>query len=333
MYESLQRRVLSWLKVPPEPHAPMGNPASLRVFRAGRNYLRLRLGVWAVAQVLALAGIIFWTMVLVHVKETVREQNAAGAMAPTEPTAVIEPGQTENKTPDSPQTGPEQNFPNRFAEAITSIAKASERAARNAGESGALNGWVAGYRQLLADIARLMPERAFPLLWILKIAGITIYIIQLPLTYTVRRLDFEMRWYMVTDRSLRLRHGVWKVSESTMSFANIQQVDVSQGPLQRFLGLANVKVKSAGGGTSDHGKSESEDMHTGLFQSVTNATEIRDLILERLRRFREAGLGDPDEKSESPLTITVSPSSPQLELATVAQDLLAEAKALRATVS
>ena len=37
-------------------------------------------------------------------------------------------------------------------------------------------------------------------------------------------------------------------------------------------------------------------MHSGLFHSVTNAAEIRDLILERLRRFREAGLGDPDER-------------------------------------
>ena len=37
MYELLRRRVLAMLKVPPEPHAPVGDPASLRVFNAGRN--------------------------------------------------------------------------------------------------------------------------------------------------------------------------------------------------------------------------------------------------------------------------------------------------------
>jgi uncharacterized membrane protein YdbT with pleckstrin-like domain len=117
-----------------------------------------------------------------------------------------------------------------------------------------------------------------------------------------------------------------------MSFANIQQVDVSQGPLQRLLGLANVKVKSAGGGTGHEGKEESDDMHTGLFHSVTNASEIRDLILERLRRFREAGLGDPDEKRAPPAMVSASALPPDVALADAARDLLVEAKALRATV-
>jgi hypothetical protein len=72
-------------------------------------------------------------------------------------------------------------------------------------------------------------------------------------------------------------------------------------------------------------------MHTGHFHSVTNAEEIRDLILNRLRRYREAGLGDPDEKpnlSETPPAETVS-SDPSLA---AAQELLREAKALRAAL-
>ena len=62
------------------------------------------------------------------------------------------------------------------------------------------------------------------------------------------RLDYEQRWYVVTDRSLRLRTGVWSVREMTMSFANLQQITVTQGPLQRLLGLADVRFQSAGGG-------------------------------------------------------------------------------------
>ena len=42
MIPGMQQQFLAWLKVPPEPTPPAGSPGSLRVFRAGRNYLRLQ---------------------------------------------------------------------------------------------------------------------------------------------------------------------------------------------------------------------------------------------------------------------------------------------------
>jgi uncharacterized membrane protein YdbT with pleckstrin-like domain len=140
----------------------------------------------------------------------------------------------------------------------------------------------------------------------------------------------------VTDRSLRLRHGVWQISESTMSFANIQQVVVSQGPLQRLLGLGDVKVKSAGGGgdVGPHGQKRGDDMHSGLFHNVTNAAEIRDLIAERLKRFQEAGLGDPDEKIVTTAGVGISRDGNGVsgEALGAAQDLVKEARALKAAL-
>jgi uncharacterized membrane protein YdbT with pleckstrin-like domain len=109
-----------------------------------------------------------------------------------------------------------------------------------------------------------------------------------------------LRWYLVTDRSLRIRAGITTVQESTMSFANIQQVVVTRGPIQGLLGIADVRVQSAGGGGSTHEKGAGDSLHTGVFHGVENAAEIRDLILERLRRFRESGLGDPDEPPMPP---------------------------------
>jgi uncharacterized membrane protein YdbT with pleckstrin-like domain len=188
------------------------------------------------------------------------------------------------------------------------------------------SGWHA-MKAVLVEIGSRLPPRAFPILWGVKIFSFTLYLLQIPLTYAVRRLDYELRWYMVTDRSLRLRSGVWKVAESTMSFANLQQVEVSEGPLQRLLGLADVKVQSAGGGEKRHKPGE-DDMHTGYFHSVTNAHEIRDLILERLRRYRDSGLGDPDEKS-SPHRAAASVVPAAANPVDAARALLAEAKALR----
>lgn len=121
-----------------------------------------------------------------------------------------------------------------------------------------------------------------------------------------------------------------------MSFANLQQVVVSQGPLQRILGISDVRVESAGGGrgsSSEEGSSPS--MHAGVFEGVENATEIRNLILERLRHFRETGLGDPDETPQKPeppgnRAEMVVPSS---EVVLAARDLIAESRKLRAALT
>ncbi len=62
------------------------------------------------------------------------------------------------------------------------------------------------------------------------------------------RLNFEKRWYIVTDRSLRVREGILNVREMTVTFANIQNISISHGPVQRAIGIAELRVDTAGGG-------------------------------------------------------------------------------------
>lgn len=323
MYARLTALVLHWLRVPPEPHAPHGDPASLRVFRAGRNFYNLRLARWGFTQLLALAGIIFWVTVFIQVEHEVRARQAANQ-------ARVDPRETRNAEEYLNKIGAVETAPTPppADQQVTKGKKARPR------PLGRINGWT-GFKLMLVQAALWLPPWGFPLLWVLKVAGILAYLAQLPFTYLIARLDFEMRWYMVTDRSLRIRYGVWKVNESTMSFANIQQVEVSQGPLQRLLGLADVRVQSAGGGGGgdhDHKHGTEEDMHHGLFHSVTNATEIRDLILNRLRRFRESGLGDPEEKSHHPEPAAAPAAASAGDLLAAARELAAEARALRASL-
>ena len=310
MYPRFRSLILHWLKVPPEPHPPAGDPASLRVFRAGKHYLTLRLVGWAVPQVFALVGIIFWTVTLAQVEDAVRTQRTARTLPPP-PTARPPGGDN------SPVTAPP--------------ASPAEKAPRKKVRVG---GW-ADFRQMLVTLALLLPWWSFPLIWFFKIGGILLYLAQIPLTYAIRRLDYEMRWYVVTDRSLRIRTGVWRVQELTMSFANLQQVSVSQNPVQRLLGLSDVCVQTAGGGSGGgpHGQ-PIDSLHTAEFHSVENAAEIRDLILERLRRFRAAGLGDPEdhrhEQTPSPRPAAPGPfPAASAETLAAARTLLAEARALR----
>lgn len=322
MYEPMRRRALTLLKVPPEPQPPMGDPSSLRVFHAGKNYFRLRLTSWAVAQLFALAAILFWLAILVDVERMSWERQHAPQSPPTA-AAVNAPTEANRRR---------QNQAEQVAEKIKVAAERMATATKNK----APGQWFAGLKQFLVELAVLLPPWAFPLIWLVKIISFVFYLMQIPVTYAVRRLDYEMRWYMVTDRSLRLRSGVWKVLESTMSFANIQQVTMTQNPIQRLLGLGDVKVQSAGGGGQLKHEQGGEDMHLGLFHCVTNAAEIRDLILARLRRYRESGLGDPDEHSAlapAPAVESMTVQAGSNDTLIAARELLVEARRLHATLA
>lgn len=104
-------------------------------------------------------------------------------------------------------------------------------------------------------------------------------------SFLLLRMDWEQRFYIVSDRSLRVREGIVRVHEKTTTFANIQQVSIRQGPLQRLFGIADVEVRSAGGG--EGGPEKGDDLHTVHFRGVADAAGIRDTILRRVRRAQE----------------------------------------------
>jgi uncharacterized membrane protein YdbT with pleckstrin-like domain len=165
-----------------------------------------------------------------------------------------------------------------------------------------------------------------------ELIGVTIFLVQVPFTYMLVRLDYEMRWYIVTDRSLRIRTGVWNVRESTLTFANIQQISVGQGPLQRLLGIYDLEVTTAGGGSGGghHGQlgARGESMHRGFFHGIDNAPEVRAMMLERLRHLRDTGLGDPDEAHHEEARTSQSSTA----LLDAARELLQETRRLRQAV-
>jgi membrane protein YdbS with pleckstrin-like domain len=141
------------------------------------------------------------------------------------------------------------------------------------------------------------------------------------------RLDFEKRWYLVTDRSLRVRAGIVAIREMTVTFANIQNISISQGPIQRALGIADLRVDTAGGGGGQQGQHPGMNLHTAWFHGINNANEVRELIQQRLRQFKDSGLGDHEELTASAKPLATS------HLVPVLRELCAEARALRETVT
>jgi membrane protein YdbS with pleckstrin-like domain len=158
-----------------------------------------------------------------------------------------------------------------------------------------------------------MPEWARITWRIAELLAVFAFATSVVCSFFCQRLSYALRWYIVTDRSLRIRTGVLRIQELTMTFSNIQEIRVSAGPLQNFLKLADVEVQSAGGGSKDGGG------HIGRFESVSNANAIRDLIVERLRQYRDSGLGEPAAHSGATTDHAID----------AARAVLAEARALR----
>src|SRR5215475_12884658 len=109
MDQGFTRLVLHWMRVPPEPHPPHGAQLSLRVFRAGKNFYRLRLARWGLAQLFALAGIIFWVTVFISVEAIVHDRQKNQVRVDPRKTRNFEDylekiGVAQKTNPDNPAT-------------------------------------------------------------------------------------------------------------------------------------------------------------------------------------------------------------------------------------
>jgi membrane protein YdbS with pleckstrin-like domain len=189
------------------------------------------------------------------------------------------------------------------------------------GQAGALIGLI-GSLVAVYFAGRAVDEPLFStVMGIVEVLAVLVYVVQLPVSLAIMRLDYELRWYILSDRALRIREGILIVKEQTMTFANVQQVGIRQGPLQRLLGISDVHVTSAGGASkaAEAQAGASSSGHEGYFRGVDNPGEIREAIRRRVQMHRDAGLGDPDDVHEG-------------QAIEAAHELLTEVRALRAAI-
>lgn len=115
--------------------------------------------------------------------------------------------------------------------------------------------------------------------------------------YAAIHVRYDTTWYIVTERGVRIRRGVWLLRENTITFENVQNVEVKQGPLQRYFGISDLVIQTAGGGgaAGPHGQ-QGAGSHHGLIEGIEGAAELRDLIMSKALAGRGAGLGDDREE-------------------------------------
>ena len=146
---------------------------------------------------------------------------------------------------------------------------------------------------ILAGWLAIFVARPAVALWLAPIA-FAVAVFPDVVAYIAIHLRYDTTWYVLTNRSLRIRRGIWVIHETTITFENIQNVSLNSGPVERYFGIANVLVDTAGGGSPGKGGEgkHSTNSHQGLIEGIDNAEEIRNLILNRVRQSRSAGLGD-----------------------------------------
>ena len=86
---------------------------------------------------------------------------------------------------------------------------------------------------ILIDVAILIGwiilTAAAPVAGIL-LAGPALFLAVVPdvIAYVAIHLRYDTTWYVVSDRSLRIRRGIWIIQETTITFENVQNVSVNR---------------------------------------------------------------------------------------------------------
>ena len=97
----------------------------------------------------------------------------------------------------------------------------------------------------------------------------------------VRRYDYE-----ITADTFDIRSGVFSRREREIPFERIQNVDIAQNVVQRVLDIAEVRLETAGGGSSEA---------TLQYVSRSEAVRLQELISDRKQRGTERDPGASDD--------------------------------------
>jgi membrane protein YdbS with pleckstrin-like domain len=163
-----------------------------------------------------------------------------------------------------------------------------------------------GYLKLKFWVALTVVDGVIAILWlglaarhpsaaaVLLVPALLIAALPDIVAYVALQLRYDTTWYVISARSLRIRRGIWVLREMTITFENVQNIKVTQGPLMRYFGIKNLVVETAGGAAPAVGPDGARGTreNQAVLEGLDNADQIRDLIMARVRASRSAGLGD-----------------------------------------
>jgi putative membrane protein len=107
-----------------------------------------------------------------------------------------------------------------------------------------------------------------------------------PFQLMINRKRYESLECELTERSLNIRMGFLFRTEKTIPLDKIQDLSLHEGPLLRHLGLASLKVETAGGGSA-------QGVADATLTGVMDAIEFRDAVLDQRDQVTQTGGAAP----------------------------------------
>jgi membrane protein YdbS with pleckstrin-like domain len=136
----------------------------------------------------------------------------------------------------------------------------------------------------------LIPDLGGTFLWIFLAANV----VWLVPTYLLIPLYVRSIEYEFTERDLLVRRGILTRSESMVPYRMVTNVEVKRGPIARALGIATLKVQTAGYSQ----QSQAEATLNGL----SNWQDVRQQILGLIHQHRaEDGASAPGPNATATL--------------------------------
>jgi putative membrane protein len=131
-----------------------------------------------------------------------------------------------------------------------------------------------------------------------ELIGFGVISVFLIITIVVRAYGWWRFTYTLSPQGIRVLSGLFERQDRLMPYERIQSVDLREGLLERFFGVAQVRIESAAGGGD-------ADIVLGAV-SRAQAAELRDVLL-----FRRATTGDVSSDGV-PVEVSATPAAAPL---------------------
>ncbi|MCX6818567.1 MAG: PH domain-containing protein [Candidatus Aenigmarchaeota archaeon] len=98
-------------------------------------------------------------------------------------------------------------------------------------------------------------------------------------TYWIHKY-YDTVIYKLTNNEMVWRRGVWFRKTGIVPYNRITNVDISQGPISRVLGIASLHIQTAGYSGQNKGFGDSAEIK---IEGVENSEEVREVIMNFVR--------------------------------------------------
>jgi membrane protein YdbS with pleckstrin-like domain len=102
-------------------------------------------------------------------------------------------------------------------------------------------------------------------------------------------LYYESITYRLTDSEIVWNRGVWFRMTGIVPYSRITNIDITQGPISRSLGIAALRIQTAGY------SSQTAPFQEIKLEGVTNFDQLRELIMSRVRGRKPVATETYDE--------------------------------------